>query len=419
MSSHISATLTETLANASRQAQERKFSEILIVDTDAHHMETTNAPWRDVCKYIEDDTVRLRVDNAMALRPNRGAPGSMIPDNLGDRHLGGRIQRLGLRPTDIHDGEFGEAASVKRAVESMGIDYTILFPTQLINIGVLPEIDVQVHTMWAYARWLTEELLPAEPTIKTMVCLPFNDPDACLRMVREFGERPGVLGFVIGGTFHQPVHSKKYLRVYAEIEALGKPIAFHSAYNWRDRLTEQFNKFLSAHGVGRTLYNMVHLTNWTINGIPERFPKLKVIWIESGVTFVPFLMQRLDAEYMMRSSEAPMLRKLPSEYMREYFYTSQPLEKTVHQDALALTFDMINADSQLLYASDYPHWDFDLPSVIYDLPFISEETKRNILGESALKLFNLERPAKYNAGVPASVSSAAPADGAPALEVMD
>ena len=57
--------------------------------------------------------------------------------------------------------------------------------------------------------------------------------------------------------------------------------------------------------------------------------------------------------------------------------------------ALECTFEMINAETQLLYASDYPHWDFDLPSTIYDLPFLSETAKRNILGGNANKLFNL------------------------------
>ena len=51
---------------------------------------------------------------------------------------------------------------------------------------------------------------------------------------------------------------------------------------------------------------------------------------------------------------------------------------------------MINAETQLLYASDYPHWDMDLPSVIYDLPFLSETAKRNILGGNAQRLFKLE-----------------------------
>jgi predicted TIM-barrel fold metal-dependent hydrolase len=43
-----------------------------------------------------------------------------------------------------------------------------------------------------------------------------------------------------------------------------------------------------------------------------------------------------------------------------------------------------------MYASDYPHWDMDLPSTIYDLPFLSETAKRKILGENARKLFNMD-----------------------------
>ncbi len=82
------------------------------------------------------------------------------------------------------------------------------------------------------------------------------------------------------------------------------------------------------HALGFVFYNMVHLANWVMNGLPERFPKLKVLWIESGLAWVPFMMQRFDNEYMMRSSEAPALKKLPSDYMRDMFFSSQPMEMT-------------------------------------------------------------------------------------------
>ena len=58
-------------------------------------------------------------------------------------------------------------------------------------------------------------------------------------------------------------------------------------------------------------------------------------------------------------------------------------------EALQCTFRMINAETQLLYASDYPHWDFDLPSTVWDLPFLSEKGKHNILGGTAARLFKL------------------------------
>ena len=101
-------------------------------------------------------------------------------------------------------------------------------------------------------------------------------------------------------------------------------------------------------------------------------------------------MQRLDNEYMMRTSDCPLLKKKPSDYMRDMYFTSQPMEMVDNRKALELTFEMIKADTQLLYSSDYPHWDMDLPSTIYDLPFLSETAKRNILGGNAMRLFNLE-----------------------------
>jgi predicted TIM-barrel fold metal-dependent hydrolase len=61
-----------------------------------------------------------------------------------------------------------------------------------------------------------------------------------------------------------------------------------------------------------------------------------------------------------------------------------------NREALEQTFKMINADTQLMYASDYPHWDMDLPSTIFDLPFVTEQAKRNILGGNAKRAFNLE-----------------------------
>jgi hypothetical protein len=72
------------------------------------------------------------------------------------------------------------------------------------------------------------------------------------------------------------------------------------------------------------------------------------------------------------------------------YYTTQSLEKPDDTLLMEDSFRTINAETQLLYASDYPSWDFDLPGVIYDLPFLSEKAKRNILGDNARKLFNLD-----------------------------
>ena len=179
------------------------------------------------------------------------------------------------------------------------------------------------------------------------------------------------------------------MKLYSLMEETGKPFAFHSGFNWNDPSFLQLNRFISMHALSFVHYSLIHMTNWIINGLPERFPKIKLLWVESGCAWIPFLMQRLDHEYMMRSCEAPALKRLPSEYMRDMYYTTQPLERS-NLKILQCTLEAFHAETQLLFASDWPHWDFDPPSSITTLPFLSDQAKRNILGLNAARLFNLE-----------------------------
>ncbi len=224
----------------------------------------------------------------------------------------------------------------------------------------------------------------------SMLCLPFSDPDAALRHVETFGDRKNVGGFMVTTVRNNlAVYDNAYMKLYRAMEERGLVLSFHSGPNWGgEPIYRSCNRFLSAHALGFTWYNVLHCTNWVINGMGERFPKLPVIWIESGLAWVPFLMQRLDHEYMLRPSEAPLLKKKPSDYMRDMFYSSQPMEIQDY-GAMECTFRMMNAETQLLYSSDYPHWDFDLPATIWDLPFLSEKAKHNILGGTAARLFKL------------------------------
>ena len=75
------------------------------------------------------------------------------------------------------------------------------------------------------------------------------------------------------------------------------------------------------------------------------------------------------------------------------FFTTQPFERLDDPEHMRAMFEMISGGSQLLYSSDYPHQDFDLPTQVYDLPFLSESARRAILGGNALELFRLPAPA--------------------------
>jgi uncharacterized protein len=374
------------LAHAARQARDRRYDQLLIVDVDAHHYESDS--WAEIFDYVEDPVLRQRFQ-ASAGRRGRTA---VTPVPIGDQDVSGRVRRSAERLDEVVEGDVPHKDVVinRRYMDSLGIDYAIIFPTPMLHLGLHPDAAIEIALARAYALWLADKVLSVDESIKSMLYLPFNDPEASVRMVEEFSDLPGVVGFMVTATRYRGVHDNAYMKLYAALQAREMPLGFHAVYNWQERSAEQLNRFLSVHALGLTYYNMVHLTNWVINGLPERFPGLKVVWIESGVAWLPFLMDRLDHEYAMRSSEAPLLTKFPSEYIREMYYTSQPLERT-NLRALEYTFDRISADTQLMYSSDYPHWDFDLPSSIYDLPFLDEQAKRAILGETARSVFQLDR----------------------------
>src|SRR6516164_7436896 len=320
------------LAHARKQAVRRKLDDMLIVDVEAHHYENEN--FREFIPYMENDVVRQLSLASLS----KGGRGGVTQGTIGYQDMGGRVTRYPMRSTEKTEetGYHRDVQLGQRWMDAMSVDYSCLFPTGMLSIGLHPQKEMEVQLCWAYNRWLTEKVLPES-----------------------------------GGRFYSMLS-----------------LSFNSGPNWAEPIFKTCNRFLAVHALGFSWYNILHCTNWVINGMCERFPKLPVIWIESGLAWVPFLMQKLDHEYMLRPSEAPVLKKKPSEYMRDMYYSSQPIE-TQDREAMECTFRMINAETQLLYSSDYPHWDFDLPSTIYDLPFLSEKAKHNILGGTAARLFKL------------------------------
>ncbi|MGB9070252.1 MAG: amidohydrolase family protein [Candidatus Acidiferrales bacterium] len=378
----------EILANARRDITRLHLDDYFIVDVDAHHVEFDS--WADILKHLENPVLR---HNAIAMTENwpnaKQLAFSNHPVGLTFQDVFGRI------PHQCELGEYVERTDehrdltlVRRAMDSLGIKMQVVFPQPMLEMGLHPEPDIVTAMTFAYNRWFTRTILPREKRVKTLLCLPFHDPDASLKMIQEFGETPGVVGFMITSQRHAGVHKNMFMRIYRELEERGLPLAFHAGPTWGDTMTSTMNRFLSVHSMSFVTCNMTHLTNWIVNGLPERFPKLKLVWIESGLAWVPFMMQRLDHEYLMRQSDAPLLKRLPSEYISEMYFTSQPLEMTIPH-LLEATFKAVHADTQLMYSSDWPHWDFDVPSRIAELPFLNQQAKRNILGETARKLFKL------------------------------
>ena len=398
------------LGHARQQADALGLDDYFIVDVDSHR--EPDAAWGEVLEYVDNPVMKRNAQHDLESAGVRlyvphsfpaGAGFGFQPGHGRIFHQEGSLEEIGVEGVDR------EVALGLRSMDAMGINVQVTFPTTLLGMGMSPLAGAEAHIAYAYNRWMIERFCSQSPRLTFMPYLPMRDVDMCRRIVRETADQPGVAGFMVTSIRYQPVHDNSFMDLYAEIEETGLPLAFHAGPTWDDDWMKTMNRFISVHALSFVHCNLVHCTNWVINGLPERFPGLNVVWLESGLAWVPFLMQRLDHEYLKRTSEAPLLKRLPSDYMRDMYFASQPMEMD-NLELLESTMTAIRAETQLLYASDWPHWDFDLPSSILRFPWLSDKGKRGILGENARRVFRLD-PRASSAGKAQVVHSGKAAGG--------
>jgi predicted TIM-barrel fold metal-dependent hydrolase len=240
-------------------------------------------------------------------------------------------------------------------------------------------------------RYLLDQIVDPDAGIYTLLLVPYQDPEASVEIIEEFKDERGIVGvcFVTEGA-EPPFGHRQYDPIYDATQDANLPIVFHAGGSGLDDYhIKGYEKFIETHTLGFLESNMATLTSLVVQGVPEKFPDLDMVFQESGVLYVSSLMHRLDAEYLKRRSEAPLLTKRPSKYMREFYYGTQPLE---HPDDLGYfekALEVMGGPAAMMYASDYPHWDFDMPTVVNEIPFYSQVDKKQILSGNAQEVFDL------------------------------
>jgi hypothetical protein len=130
------------------------------------------------------------------------------------------------------------------------------------------------------------------------------------------------------------------------------------------------------------------LASLVIEGVPERFPRLKIVFIEGGFGWIASTMWRMDQHFERFRDEIPHLKRRPSEYVREHFWnTTQPIDEPDEARHLRSLIDWVGVD-RLLFSSDYPHWDFDDPRFAFKTP-LSEAERLKIFNGNARALYKL------------------------------
>ena len=197
---------TTLLAHAAEQAIERRYEDFCIVDVDCHHYETE--------AFKRNHPVHGRSGAAPRGQvPGHGAPAASRRRTAPTRRSRGRITRYpGRRIEKVPPTPHRDITLMRRWMDAMGVDIACMFPTPMLNLAACPRVEVEVGLAHAYNRWLCEKILGEESRFKSMLYLPFNDPEACYKTVQEFGDRKGVIGFMVTATHYRGVYDNAYAK---------------------------------------------------------------------------------------------------------------------------------------------------------------------------------------------------------------
>jgi predicted TIM-barrel fold metal-dependent hydrolase len=283
--------------------------------------------------------------------------------------------------------------AMRRELDDLHVNVAILFPDHLLSLAMVREPAFAVALARSYNDWLADRWLRREPTLKGSIVIPPQDPAAGAAEIRKHAGNPSyVCAYLPGAGLKLLYGHELYDPVYEAAQEAGLPIVIHSVeaiFPVFPFQLEQFRTAMAVHALAHPLSMVANCVSMLETGVPVRFPDLRIGFMEAGTGWVPFVANRLDKEYIERRREVPILQERPSHYMRRFFYGTQPIEEPEERTDLVKHFELFDGENQAMFASDWPHHDFDHTQFVFGLPF-SREARRKIMGLNAARFFGLE-----------------------------
>ncbi|MFB6160548.1 MAG: amidohydrolase family protein [Haloferacaceae archaeon] len=283
----------------------------------------------------------------------------------------------------------------RRLVDEFAVDYPLL--NTIEHLAPMPDTDLAVELMSAYNDAMLDIFLD-DTDFRALALICQTDPHAAAEEIDRIGNEDQFVGvFIYTPTMDPPLGDPRYDPMYRAAADNDLHVAFHggAASSFRDSFpTHNYNleTFLSVHTLAHLWQSTLTLVSLVVQGVPEKFPELNFTFLEAGVSWVPHMMWRLNKEYSIRRSEAPLLEKSPEAYVRDQFYFgSQPLGEPDDPTMIREMIDLVGAES-MTFATDYPHWDFDHPEALdrHLRSVFTEAERERVLHDSAVEAFDLD-----------------------------
>jgi predicted TIM-barrel fold metal-dependent hydrolase len=238
--------------------------------------------------------------------------------------------------------------------------------------------------------WLIAEWLDKEPRLRASVVVPTRVPDMAAREIDRVGSHPGFVQVLLPVRSEAPYGHRRYLPIFEaavrnqlvlSLQFGGSPGNPPTASGWPSYYIEEY--------VGMAQVFQTQLLNLIVEGVFDRFPGLRMALVESGWTWLPSLMWRIDKDWKGLRREVPWNTQVPSSYIRERIrFSLQPLDAPNKPEHLLRMIDQLGSHELLMFSTDYPHWQFSAPEQAVPAG-LSPTQRRKILRDNAHSFYRL------------------------------
>src|SRR5581483_46619 len=295
----------------------------------------------------------------------------------------------------ISDACAAGAADLDRRLADMdaeGIDVQVLFGGLIIGLTSYDDAGFALDVARAYNDWLLTKVCGHAPDrLKGVATVPLQDVDRSVEEARRaagIGAVAVTIPPVVGAAnLDDPV----LLPFFEACASLDLAVAVHSAPGMNLPLpgAERFDNYAQVHCLSFPVDQMVAFTALAMGGVLDRFPALRVAFLESGTGWVPYFVHRMHEHHEKRPELLPGMTTDPRELLaRGQCYFSFEAEEPM----LAACVEQLG-DNWLVYASDYPHWDSDFPGTVDEVRRqaapLGDDVTAKLLGHNARRLYRL------------------------------
>lgn len=315
--------------------------------------------------------------------------------NVGPGHLG-YWNPNGVNRSDAvtPDGDYIASSPTtlsKYHLDAFDISFGILNPGGLY-IGLSPEPDFAAAYCGALNQVFIEDWLPTDSRYRYSLVISPADPQLAAEEIHKHGDNPAIAQVLMASGSQFGFGHRYYHPIYEAAVAHDLPVAIHpgsegrgvsgkpstagypgSYFEWHTNLAGSY---------------IAHLISLIAEGTFQKFPTLKFVMVEGGVSWLPPILWRLDKNWKSLRMTVPWLDRPPSEVVYDHIVlTTQPIEEPNNPKHLHQLLDMFPADKMLMFSTDFPHWDGDTPD--FSMRMLPKSLQSAVMWETASKLYKL------------------------------